>query len=290
MLSFTLIAEFNSPRAVICDADPNPGQRSILFGLLPDPAFNYPDLAARWEVAAVLCTPKWRAEQLSRVPMLRPAGQRLAFLASLVFALCHLTSAMASPPTQGAAAADLVRKVARRSAIAPPATGALQSAMPPAVPQLAPRLVSPVSTQTWYFAATAVATNGLESDFSSEVIFGTTNRHVAVTLAWDPSPGTNTGLRYNIYTGGASRTYTNTTSAGTNLTLTVSLYPPALTNTLLTVTGTLGATNLAWASSLRGPWTLLGTTNYVGTNVPSPRFYRGVGKQGNKVTIKSTHF
>ena len=208
----------------------------------------------------------------------------------LLSAFCLLHSAIASSPTQGAAAADLVRKVAHRSASAPLAIGTLQSAMPPAVPQFAPRLVASVSTQTWYFAATAVATNGLESDYSSEVSFSTTNRHVAVTLAWDPSPGTNTGLRYNIYTGGASRTYTNTASAGTNLTLMVALYPPPLTNTLLTVTGTLGATNLAWASSLRGPWMLLGTTNYTGTNVPSPRFYRGVGKQGNKVTIKSTRF
>ena len=206
----------------------------------------------------------------------------------LLSAFCLLHSAFASSPTQGAGAADLVRKAAPIAPVQSSAIGNGLSAIP-ALPTVN-LILKPTTTQTWYFAATAVATNGLESDFSSEVSFSTTNRHVEVTLAWDPSPGTNTGLRYNIYTGGASRTYTNTTSAGTNLTLTVALYPPPLTNTLLTVTGTLGATNLAWASSLRGPWMLLGTTNYIGTNVPSPRFYRGVGKQGNKVTIKSTRF
>jgi hypothetical protein len=43
-----------------------------------------------------------------------------------------------------------------------------------------------------------------------------------VTLAWDPSPGTNAISKYNIYYGVASGTYTNTVSAGTNTTLTVS--------------------------------------------------------------------
>ena len=43
-----------------------------------------------------------------------------------------------------------------------------------------------------------------------------------VTLAWDPGPGTNTIAKYNIYFGSASHTYTNTTSAGTATTLTLS--------------------------------------------------------------------
>jgi len=80
MLRFTLIAEFNTPVAIICDDPPNPGQRNILYGLLPEHAFDRPDLAQRWNVPAVLCTlPFWSA-QIKRRPMLRPDGAKLAFL------------------------------------------------------------------------------------------------------------------------------------------------------------------------------------------------------------------
>jgi hypothetical protein len=43
-----------------------------------------------------------------------------------------------------------------------------------------------------------------------------------VTLAWDPSPGTNVIANYKVYYGTASGTYTNSVSAGTNLTVSVS--------------------------------------------------------------------
>jgi hypothetical protein len=43
-----------------------------------------------------------------------------------------------------------------------------------------------------------------------------------VTLAWDPSPGTNAIANYNLYFGAASATYTNLVSAGTNTTVSVS--------------------------------------------------------------------
>jgi hypothetical protein len=43
-----------------------------------------------------------------------------------------------------------------------------------------------------------------------------------VTLAWDPSPGTNTIASYNLYYGGASGTYANVVSAGTNTTVSIS--------------------------------------------------------------------
>ena len=43
-----------------------------------------------------------------------------------------------------------------------------------------------------------------------------------VTLAWDPSSGTNVIAGYNIYHGTASGTYTNVTSAGTATTLSIS--------------------------------------------------------------------
>ena len=44
----------------------------------------------------------------------------------------------------------------------------------------------------------------------------------SVTLAWDASPGTNVIANYKIYYGVASGTYTNTASAGTNTTLSIS--------------------------------------------------------------------
>ena len=43
-----------------------------------------------------------------------------------------------------------------------------------------------------------------------------------VTLAWDPSPGTNTIASYNLYYGGASGTYADVVSAGTNTTVSIS--------------------------------------------------------------------
>ena len=154
MLAFTLIAEFNTPRAIICDAVPNPGQRSILFGLIPGQSFDSPDLAARWEVPAVLCTREWHAEQLKRAPMLRPTGHRLAFLASLFFALCHLlilagcqtaslpvaparpsppplpviSQQLAAPPVQYLGAPETIT----RAVVVPSAIGNLQSAIVPA--------------------------------------------------------------------------------------------------------------------------------------------------------------
>ena len=42
-----------------------------------------------------------------------------------------------------------------------------------------------------------------------------------VTLAWDPSPGTNVIANYKIYYGAASTTYTNVVAAGTNLTVSI---------------------------------------------------------------------
>jgi len=44
----------------------------------------------------------------------------------------------------------------------------------------------------------------------------------SVTLAWDPSPGTNVIANYNVYYGVASATYTNVVAAGTNSTVSIS--------------------------------------------------------------------
>ena len=80
MLNFLLISEFNKPVAVLVDNNPNPAQLTTLFSLLPENAFSFPDLAARWEVAFVLCNRDWRAAQLKRQPMLKPKGIRMGFL------------------------------------------------------------------------------------------------------------------------------------------------------------------------------------------------------------------
>jgi len=44
----------------------------------------------------------------------------------------------------------------------------------------------------------------------------------SVTLAWDPSPGTNVVANYNVHYGVASATYTNVVAAGTNTTVSIS--------------------------------------------------------------------
>jgi len=170
--------------------------------------------------------------------------------------------------TQGAGAQALIAKTV--------------ASMPASGPTL-PRAVIPPGTNRYYFAATAMDNAGSESDYSTEVMFTNTARTSALTLAWDKSPGTNVITNYNVFWGRASRTYTNKQACGLSLTKTVQLVPPPLTNSVVTVT-TTGATNLVWASSLKGPWTKLGVTNWTGTNIAGPRFFRAM-KAGSKVLI-----
>jgi hypothetical protein len=143
----------------------------------------------------------------------------------------------------------------------------------------------PLTLETNYFAVTAINTNCLESEFSNEVMFVRTNYVRAVTLAWDASPSPN--VTYLVYRGPAIRSYTNSYPAGTNLTLTIWLKPPPMTNVVVTVT-TTSATNLLRSSSL-GPlaiWNSLGKTNWMATNPPSPLFFRALGRNST-VTIRS---
>lgn len=158
---------------------------------------------------------------------------------------------------------------------------------------LLPQIPVQFYTNTWYFAATAQDNHGLESDFSSEVsvtnVFSDTNPPIfQATLAWDPSPGTNVITNYSVYWGSNSRIYTNFVSDGTNLTVVVPLLkppPPPLTNCVLKVTTT--GTNLYRATSLKGLWSALNTTNYTVTNLPAPCYFRGKGSRGNTVSISS---
>lgn len=166
-------------------------------------------------------------------------------------------------PTQGAGALDLITT---KAIVTPPEVWGV-----------------------YYFTATCKDALGLESDYSNEVIFTNTsaNNSNRVSLAWGPSPSTNV-VGYYIHEGGAPRTYTNVFSAGTNLAATVTLQTE-LTNIVLSVTCTNGGTNIVIGITPRGPWTKLNTTNFVATNFPSPRFFRGIGKNGNRVLITQRH-
>lgn len=178
-----------------------------------------------------------------------------------------------SYPTQGSGAATLIAK--------------------PQVVTRGPTLTaSAISfpSQLFYFAATAEG-GGTNSEYSNEVAFVRTNNVRLVTLAWDKSPSTNVVVtNYTIWKGRASGVYTNSYVAGTNLTLTVPLLPPALSNLVVAVTS-VNATNLQWRAAVNtGSWTKLGATNYTTTNPPSPRFWRAMSKSKStpsQVFIKS---
>lgn len=68
--------------------------------------------------------------------------------------------------------------------------------------------------------------NHLKKALSLIILFialaGSSSAQSSVTLAWDPSPGTNVISDYKIYYGVESGVYTNSQSAGTNLTLVIS--------------------------------------------------------------------
>lgn len=90
----------------------------------------------------------------------------------------------------------------------------------PAPPR--PMLVVPPPETNWvYLAATAVDDYTLESDYSNEAKVPYIGLPVTIIVAWDKSPGTNRIVNYKVYYGDASRSYTNSVSAGTNLTVKV---------------------------------------------------------------------
>lgn len=129
-------------------------------------------------------------------------------------------------------------------------------------------------TNVYYFAATAKSVD-LESDYSDEVSYTNVLKSEFVTLAWDANPSTNV-VGYRIYFGRSSGQYTNVTEAGTNLTCSVRILPPVLSNVVITITSR-NATNLQWTPKLGQPWTLLGATNWTATN-PATRLWRALGK------------
>lgn len=145
---------------------------------------------------------------------------------------------------------------------------------------------------TYYFAATSSNSVGV-SEFSNEVVTTADARSntKTVTLAWDTSYGINvaTPITYWIHKGRTNRIYTAAYPAGTNLTLSVPLAWPTLTNVVITVTSQ-NATNLQWCSALGQPWTKLGATNYTSPTNPATRFWRAMGRSAavpGKAFIKS---
>lgn len=147
--------------------------------------------------------------------------------------------------------------------------------VPKAMPTPAPNY------RTWFFAATAKDKDGLESDWSNELVWTNSVRARVVTLAWDasPSPGV---TNYAVYHGRASRTYTNTTLAGTNLSVSVRLARPLLTNRLVVVSST--STGMFYGDTMTGPWTYTSETNILTFNPSGNRFYRAVPGGAVRVT------
>lgn len=115
-------------------------------------------------------------------------------------------------------------------------------------------------------------------------------------IAWSPGP-TNLCWEGSTWTNAASYVVqwsligsgvTNWVDAGTNTQAWIEVATPPMTNLVLTVTATSGATNLYAAGSLFGPWVPLGTTNWVVTNPVAPLFFRATGNASSGVNISQT--
>ncbi len=76
---------------------------AIVRGLNGGPAFNHPELAARWKACLVITTDDWASSQLRRKPMLKPKTSRLQFLVG--------PSAADARASNLTTAADIIRAV-----------------------------------------------------------------------------------------------------------------------------------------------------------------------------------
>ncbi len=133
-------------------------------------------------------------------------------------------------------------------------------------------------TNVYYFVATAYSVD-LESDFSNEVSFTNVLRSEFAVVAWDPSPSPS-AIGYRVHWGRISGQYTNAVDAENNLSLSVRILPPILSNVVITVTSR-DATNLQWTTRIGQPWNLLGATNWSDTNPPM-RLWRAMGRSPTK--------
>jgi hypothetical protein len=138
-------------------------------------------------------------------------------------------------------------------------------------------LVSPTVTnapRVWYFAATATDSDGLESDYSNELVWTNTIGASRIMCAWDAPSSTNSITNYTVFRGLASGSYTFApVHAGTNLSVIFWLVRAPKTNRVVFVT-TWGATGMLTAATVKGPWIHVDTTNATLTNPASSQFWR----------------
>ena len=81
MHPFKLVLELNRPVAALIPGPLESRQLFNIYSLLPPNSFLDSELAARWHLHAVPCTPEWAAEQKRRCPMTEPKHTlNLAFL------------------------------------------------------------------------------------------------------------------------------------------------------------------------------------------------------------------
>ena len=138
-----------------------------------------------------------------------------------------------------------------------------------------------------------------------------------MAFTWDAPACTNVIACYNLYSGPATRAYTNVISAGLCLTSTIPLTPgvnyiaatavdtdglesdysnevcytnpgPALTNLQLIVTTT--GTAILFARTLSGPWTRTNTAALTLINPLATLYFRSIGPIANRVGISSAPF
>jgi hypothetical protein len=189
--------------------------------------------------------------------MAMTAQTKLIWWLLLISALAMmLWKCQAASPSQGAGAKALLSGVKSGSMPLPKAT------------------IGPVTTNTWYFAATATDTNGLTSDYSNEVTTNLPSTIKTVTLLWNPSPSSNIA-GYNVFKGKVSGIYTNKYAAGTNLTLEIPLSSPLPSNRVVTLKPMV-------ATNLSGPWTVF-------TNWPSVTWTNPLGNRWFKLAVTETN-
>lgn len=90
------------------------------------------------------------------------------------------------------------------------------------------------ATNVYWFAATTTDSEGTTSDYSDEISWLNTVRSRLITLAWDAPVWTNALTNYSVFIGRSSMKYETNFNAGTNLQLTVELWPH-LTNIVVAV-------------------------------------------------------
>lgn len=123
---------------------------------------------------------------------------------------------------------------------------------------------------------------GNESDYTDTLVLANTNRVRCVTLGWEPSPSEGI-TNYRVYHGRVPGVWTNQVDAGTNLTATIRILPPALSNLVVRVT--CNGTGLIYSPDIGRfqVWNYLAATTLTVTN-PGTMFWRSVG-YGSTVTI-----